>query len=32
MLIAFFDKPGVIHKELMPDGQTVNTLMLSEDR
>jgi hypothetical protein len=25
MLIIFFDKQGVIHKELMPEGQTVNS-------
>jgi hypothetical protein len=33
MLITFFDKQGVIHKEFVPEGQTVNSVMLrlSED-
>jgi hypothetical protein len=29
-LIIFFDKQDVIHKELLPEGQTVNTALYTE--
>jgi hypothetical protein len=30
MLITFFDKQGVIHKEFVPEGQTVNSVFYLE--
>jgi len=31
MLIVFFDKRGLIHKEFLPQGKTVNAVFYKED-
>jgi hypothetical protein len=30
MQITFFDKQGVIHKEFVPEGQTINSVFYAE--